>query len=141
MSPASTMNAANVQFSSAVSDVRDVTSSHTTASAGEPSASRTARSIRSETWKSTSRTEIEPSRSTPRSRRSLRTTDASSRARSTRMRSPSGRRAAPGRWTRLHAERLVVEQVEHIVGQRARHDDAQVVHGALVAILGRRGRP
>ena len=33
-----------------------------------------------------------------------RTTDASSRARSTRMRSPSGRRAAPGRWTRLHAE-------------------------------------
>jgi hypothetical protein len=37
--------------------------------------------------------------------------------------------------------RLVVEQPEDIVGQRARHDDAQVVHGALVAILGRRRRP
>ena len=39
MSPARTMKSTNVQFSSELSDVRDVTSSHTTASAGEPVAS------------------------------------------------------------------------------------------------------
>jgi hypothetical protein len=36
---------------------------------------------------------------------------------------------------------LVVKEIEHIVGQPARHDDAQVVHRALVAIFRRRGRP
>ncbi len=104
MSPASTMKIAKFQFSSAVSDVRDATSSQTTASDGDPSACLTARSISLESWKSTSVTEIEPTSSTFRPRRSARITDASSRARSTSTTSPSGRTAAPAMWTMLQAE-------------------------------------
>jgi hypothetical protein len=104
MSAASSMKAMNDQVSSASSDVRSTTSSQTTASAGEPSARCTARSIASESWKSTSSTEIDPWWSTSSSRRSASTIEASSRARSTRITSPSGRRATPGSTTRLQAD-------------------------------------
>src|SRR5215213_5090919 len=103
-SPATTMKARNTPESSTCSLVRCSTSSHTTASDGRPSAFSIAASAASEIWESISTSEMEPSSFSPSARRSAITMLVSSRATSTRITSPSGRRAAPGRWTMLQTE-------------------------------------
>ena len=101
---ASTMNATKLKDSSALSEVWNSTVSHTTASAGEPTADSSARRAASETIEEMGSSTIDPSRSSPSSRSVATTTLASSRATSQRMRSPSGRSAASRRRTTLIAE-------------------------------------
>jgi hypothetical protein len=93
---AATMNSVKLKDSSVCSDVRDSTSSQTTASDGRPGAARSAAEAASEIELSISSTAIEPYLGIPRSLRSPMTTLASSRATSQRIRSPSGFWAAPG---------------------------------------------
>ncbi len=92
---ASTMKARKLNDSSALSEVWNSTVSQTTASAGEPTAACSARRAASETSEEMGSITIDPVRSSPSSRSSATTTLASSRATSQRMRSPSGRSAAP----------------------------------------------
>ena len=91
------MKARKLADSSTFSDVRDSTSSHTTASEGGPGAAFSARSAAAEIWESISSIEIEPSMSMSSSRRSPTITLASSRATSHRITSPSGRFAPRAR--------------------------------------------
>ena len=92
--------------SSVLSEVRDSTSSQTTASPGLPSAARPAASAAAEIVESICSIAIEPSTSTSSSRRSETTTLASSRATSQRITSPSGLRAARSRKIRLQTEAM-----------------------------------
>ena len=71
---------------------------------------------------------IEPSRSSPSSRSSATTTLASSRATSQRMRSPSGRSAAPVKLDDVERRRVVAQHAVGRLGERGRRDDAQVDH-------------
>jgi hypothetical protein len=91
------MNRRKLAESSVFSEVRDSTSSQTTASDGAPAAAFSARSLASEISESMSSIAIEPSRSIPNSFRSLTITLASSRATSQRITSPSGLWAARSR--------------------------------------------
>jgi len=102
---ASTMNAMNTQVSVESSPVLEMTSCQITASAAAPGALRSARRTPSPIAMSTARKLMEPRRSTPSSRRPLRTCWTHSRARSAWIRSPPGSRAAPGSTTRLVAPR------------------------------------
>jgi hypothetical protein len=90
ISIASTMNARKLIDSSVFSEVRDSTSSHTTASDGRPAAAFSAARATSEIDVSIISSAIEPWTGTPSSRRSLRMTLVSSRATSQRIRSPGG---------------------------------------------------
>jgi hypothetical protein len=101
MIAASVMKTRNVPDSADSSDVRSVTCSHSTASDGEPSASRSARSAAADSAVSIVSMAIEPSRSMCRVSRSATMTLASSLATSHRTRSPSGLRAASRRSTTL----------------------------------------
>jgi hypothetical protein len=98
------MKARNVTESVESSDVRCETSSQITASAGEPTAARSASSEAWETCVSMASIEIEPHSAMPRWRRSAMTTEASSRATSARITSPCGLRAAPLKWATLMTE-------------------------------------
>ena len=98
------MKAMKIPESSVFSEVRDSTSSQTTASPGFPSAARSACLAADEIVESIFSIAIEPSVSTSSSRRSETSTLVSSRATSQRITSPSGRRAAPGRKIRLQTE-------------------------------------
>ena len=91
------MNARKTPLSSVFSDVRDSTSSQTTASPGWPSAARSAAVAAVEIAESMCSIAIDPSRSTSSSRRSETMTLASSRATSQRITSPSGLRATRSR--------------------------------------------
>ena len=95
------MKATKLTESSVFSLVRCSTSSHTTASEGSPRAARSALLAESEITLCTSSTEIDPKRGISSSLRSPMITLASSRATSQRIRSPSGRCAAPSRCTTL----------------------------------------
>ena len=101
---AMTMKARKLADSSADSDVRSVSSSHTTASAGEPTAARSAAIAASDITVSIWSTAIEPLWCRPSRRRSASTTLASSRATSARITSPSGLRAAAGSLMTLMTE-------------------------------------
>lgn len=94
---ARTVNPTKLTDSSVFSEVRDSTSSHTTASEGRPAAAFSATTAASEIWLSMTSIEIDPSSGTFSSLRSLRITLASSRATSQRITSPSGFLAAPAK--------------------------------------------
>jgi hypothetical protein len=94
---ASTMKSRKLTESSVFSEVRDSTSSQTTASEGAPAAAFSARSAASEISESMSSIAIDPSCWIPNSFRSLTITLASSRATSQRITSPSGLWATPSR--------------------------------------------
>ncbi len=91
------MNARKLAESSTFSEVRDSTSSQTTASDGSPAAAFSAAIATSEICESMSSIAIEPHLWMPSSLRSAITTLASSRATSHRIAWPSGFRAAPSR--------------------------------------------
>ena len=128
ISVATTMKARKLPESSTFSEVRDSTSSQTTASVGRPRAAFSAWTAAAEICESMSSSEIDPSRSISSSRRSEIITLASSRATSTRITSPSGRCAARSRKMRLQSRRCVLEQVERVLRLVARDDDPQVNH-------------
>ncbi len=96
---AATMNSTKLNDSSVFSEVRDSTSSQTTASDGRPLAASSAAMAASEIDVSMCSMAIEPSRGMSSSLRSPMITLASSRATSQRITSPLGFRAAPWRCT------------------------------------------
>ena len=123
ISAARTMNATKLAVSREDSEVRAPTSSQTTASPGSPGARFSASSTASEMWVSLLSIAIEPDLWISSSLRSERITLASSRAMSTRIRSPCGLRAAPGTWTRLTALSHALEEVDGVPGLLGWGDD------------------
>ena len=110
------------------SEVRDSTSSQTTASPGWPSAAFSAAAATAEIAESMSSIAIEPSLSTSSSRRSETITLASSRATSQRITSPSGLRAARSRKIRLQADGVCSSRSSDVLGLVRRDHDPQVDH-------------
>ena len=128
ISVARIMKARKLPERTAVSDVRASTCSQTTASAGEPAAARSAASARCETAASISIVAIVPRSPRPSCWSRRMTVLTSSRATSTSTRSPSGARAAPGRWIRFSADESDSSSASTFSDEVGGNDEAEVDH-------------